>query len=241
MITLLALLALPAHAQEEATAGRLPMELGLRYRAMSVPDSIIDTWAYDETDPDEPAPVERPKVKGSTFGLEYSLVQPQTLWTFYVERFKSGVEPGYWDDVDDGEVDHEDGTWVEPSDNFGMWTLGVNTGRDFPLSSNQNPVWVSLHLSGGLGVGIVTGELTQWVVGFDRATVTVNDPSCLPQSPAYERYTTCGDDGTVRVPGVLPVIDGNLGLKLNFPYGYLRLEGGLHDMAYWGVAAGGHF
>lgn len=240
MHTLILLLAHPSFAQD-APAGRVPMELGLRFRSMSVPDSIVDVWAYDETDPDEPPPVERPKVKGSAFGLEYSLVQPQTLWTFYFERFKSGVEDGYWDDVDDGEIDHYDGYWIAPTDNFGMFNLGVNTGRDFPLSSNQNPVFVSLHLSGGLGIGIVTGELTQWVVGNDTATVTVNDPDCLPASPAYERYETCGDDGSVRIPGVLPLIDGNLGLKLNFPYGYVRLEGGLHDMFYWGASAGGHF
>ncbi len=239
MQALIALLSLSALAQE-APEGRVPMELGLRFRGLGVPDGIIDTWAYSEDDPDEPAPSPRPEVRGTAFGLEYSLVEPNTLWTFYLERVKARVEDGYWDDVDDGsDVDHDDGYWISPSDDFGMWALGVNTGRDFPLSSNQKPVWLGLHLSGGLGVGLVTGELTQWVA-FDSADVTVADPTCGVDEPAYNR-TDCADDGTVRVPKVLPLIDGNLGLKLSFPYGYVRLEGGLHDMLYWGVSGGGHF
>lgn len=238
---LLTLTALPAHAEDQPPSGRPPMQLGLRYRALSVPDGVIDAWAYDEDDPDEPAPVERPKVHASAIGLEYSLVPPDSRWTFYVERLNNGTAAGYWDDVDDGEVDHLDGEWIAPSENFGLWTVGVNTGRDFALTDAAKPTWLALGLSGGLGISFVTGELTRWRVGYDYATEEVQDVDCLPTSPAFERYATCGDDGQVRIPSVVPMIDGNLGLIVNFPYGYIRLEGGLHDMLYWGVAGGGRF
>lgn len=239
MSLLLALLPL-AFAQENTDKGRVPMEVGLRVRGLSVPDSIVDSWAYSEDDAD-PAPLPRPKVRGMAFGLEYALVQPQTTWIFYLERFSNRTEAGYWDDVDDGEIDHDDGRWIDPSDNFGLIDLGVNTGRDFPVTNHDKPVWLAVSLSGGLGVGFLTGELAEWLPGQNLTDDTVLEPDCLPDSVAYDRYGACGDDGSVRIPKVLPLIDGNLGLKLNFPYGYLRLEGGLHDAAYWGVAGGGHF
>lgn len=242
MFPLLFALVCPSSAQEAAPKGRVPMEVGLRYRGMKVPEGILDIWAYDENDPQEPAPAERPQARAMAFGLEYSLRMPDSIWTFYVERVVSRTGAGYWDDVDDeGAIDHLDGQWIVPSDDFGAVAFGADTARAFAVTNRDKPVWLGIDVGGGLGLAVVTGELTRWVVGYNLATVDVLDPTCLPDAPAYERVGSCGDDGTVRIPSVVPMVDINVGAKLNFPYGYVRLEGGLHDMLYWGVAGGGRF
>ena len=237
-LPLLALALSTSFAADDAPAGRPPMEVGLRYRGMSVPDGVLDAWSYDIDDSD-PAPVDRPQVRGRAIGLEYSLVQPAGTWTFYVEQIKNLTQPGYWDDVDDGEIDHLDGQWIDGSD-VAIYALGASTAKEIPISDNKNPAYVSFTAGGGLGIGLVTGSLQRWYPGFNLTDETVVDAACQPDSPAYER-TDCTTDGEVRVPTVVPMVDINLGLKLNFPYGYLRLEGGVHDMLYWGAALGGHF
>ena len=57
------------------------------------------------------------------------------------------------------------------------------------------------------------------------------------------RKDTCTPDTeSATILKALPVIDLTLGLKLNLgPHAAVRLEGGIHDALYWGVAAGGPF
>lgn len=239
-LPLLALAFSAGLAADDAPAGRPPMEVGLRYRSLSVPDGVVDAWAYDNDDAD-PAPVDRPKVRARAIGLEYSLVQPAGTWTFYVEQIKNLTAPGYWDDVDDGEIDHDDGQWIDGSD-LAIYGLGASTAKEIPISSNKNPAYVSFTAGGGLGIGLVTGSLQRWYPSQSITDETVID-NCVDDQDgvaAYDR-TGCESDGEVRIPTVVPLVDINLGLKLNFPYGYLRLEGGVHDMLYWGAALGGHF
>ena len=223
----------PADAQSRASM----MEVNMRTRYLMVPDSLLDVWFYDNDDPGANS-FKRPKVRAYTLGVEY-VIKPRPMnWIIYVEYLGSQTAPGYWDDVDDGIADHDDGDWVEAS-GFGGWFVGGNYAHEIPISPIENDVWVSLLMGGGLGIGFVKGDLLEWNPGSDPQNA---DPDCEPDAPAYLRYDKCQVDGVKSVPGVLPMIDLSLGFRVNFAdRANIRIEGGIHDMIYFGSAIGGVF
>ncbi len=218
-----------------ANAADVPMQVGARGRYMSIPGSFLNPYLFDR----DVAP--RPKIRAYAAGLEYTLANPTTQWTFYAERISFMVDEGYWDDVEEP-ADHIDGEWIVPSQGFGLVAVGANAGKDIPITDTEKDVWVDFHVSGGLGLGIVTGDLTRWRAGDNYTEDPVIDVECLPDDPAYVRKDSCANDGTVKAPPVVPLLDLNLGFQFHFTENvYLRIEGGLHDMVYGGGALGGRF
>lgn len=221
-----------------AQAGANPMEVGLRGRYMTMPASILNPWLFP--DAGEPGS-DRPKTAAWAAGAEFTLANPATQWTFYLERIQFLMGDGFWDDVEDP-ADHLDGYWIEPTGAFGMIALGANAGKEVRITNEDKKVWLGFVVNGGLGLGITTGNLVHWRAGDSLISDPVADATCLPDSPAYDRHDDCGDDGNLNLPPVLPLLDLNLGLKLNFAeHGYVRLEGSFHDMFAFGGAAGGRF
>ena len=212
------------------------MELNARVRWLSVPRSVLDIWYFNEKDPGA-NPFPRPRTSGFAVGAEYGIVKAPTNWIFYLEYMSNLTDEGYWDDVEDP-GDHEDGDWVR-FDNFGIVAVGVNYGHEVMLTHAESDLGFSLVVGGGIGVGFVTGQLTQWHAGSNE---TNTDPGCLPGSAAYERYDTCTADGKKRLPSVLPIVDITLAAKIRFAErAHIRIEGGLHDMLYAGGAVGTSF
>ena len=90
-----------------------------------------------------------------------------------------------------------------------------------------------------MGLGVVTGSLDQWHPGSNSSVL---DTDCLSNSAAYLRYESCENDGAKRIPGVLPIIDLTASTRLNFAdRATIRFDFGLHDLIYYGFAAGGVF
>ena len=89
--------------------------------------------------------------------------------------------------------------------------------------------------SAGLGAGIVSGQLQTWHPGVNE-TIT---NQCLRDAPAYEREGSCPDDGSVRLPGLLPILDLTMSTWVNFSErASARLDVGLHNLFYVGTAFG---
>lgn len=207
------------------------MELNFRARYVSVPDSVVDLGYFNENDPGA-NPLARPKMRGYAVGVEYVLKPHPSNWIFYGEYIGNTMKEGYWDDIEEP-AQHDDGDWIQPN-GFGMVVLGANYAHEIEAAN-----WVSFLIGGGLGLGIITGELTQWNGGGDTDNT---EPDCLPSSAAYERRYACADDGAKRFPGVLPMVDITAGVRFNFgDSANLRIEGGLHDMLYVGTAFGVSF
>jgi len=230
-----------ASAEEEppgtTTRRAAKMETNFRYRSLTVPDSVLDIWYFDEDDAGA-NPYKRPSIRAYVVGLEYVLKPEPVNWIFYVEWMGNQIDEGYWDDVEDGNVNHDDGNWVKP-DGFGAILLGANGGRELPVTNPDADVWMSLMLGGGLGVAFMTGELIEWNPGGDPENT---DVGCLPEAAAYDRYSACAADSNTRVPGVLPVLDLQASVKVNFAdRAHIRLEGGLHNLLYVGTAVGATF
>jgi hypothetical protein len=203
---------------------------------MSVPNAVMDVWFFDSDD-EGANPLDRPKLRMYALGVEYVLKPRPTNWIFYYEYAGSLIEEGYWDDVEEpGE--HDDGDWIR-ADGFGMHSLGANYAHEIALTSEEKNVWLSMMFSAGLGVGFLTGKITQWHPGSNPANT---DPNCLSDAPAYQRYQSCPSDGEKRLPGVIPVLDIGASARVNFAErANLRLDVGLHDMFYAGGAVGAVF
>jgi hypothetical protein len=151
-----------------------------------------------------------------------------------VEYALNGVKEGYWDDVEDPPNPY-DGSWLKP-ERLGMVLLGADGA--YEVHANK---WWSWLFGGGLGIGIVTGQMTEWEPGeTDGSNEHDNlDADCGTTEPAYERATHCGDDGPMKFPSVLPVIDINVATRFQISdRATIRLEGGLHDMFYGGMTVG---
>ena len=208
------------------------METNFRVRYLSVPNSVMDIWFFD-SDEEGANPFERPKIRMYTFGVEYVLKPRPMNWIFYYEYIGSGIREGYWDDAEEP-ADHDDGDWIKPS-GFGMHALGANYAHEIDVSDPERAVWVSMLFSAGLGAGIVSGQLQTWHPGGNE-TIT---NQCLRDAPAYERKDSCPDDGSVRLPGLLPILDLTMSARVNFSErATARLDVGLHNLFYVGTSFG---
>jgi hypothetical protein len=226
-----------------ATAGPVPLvgnvrpfrlEFGFRGRYMSVPDSILDFWYFDQDgDEADPSPLPRPRVRGYALGAEFVLRKNPSNWIFYGEYGGNLLEGGYWDDIEEPAA-HDDGDYIV-AEGFGIVIFGANYAHEITATP-----WLGFQFGGGLGVAFATGHLTQWNHGSDTGNT---DPDCYPQSAAYERYEQgCAADGDKRVPTVVPMVDINASARFNFTErAHLRIEGGLHDLLYAGMAVGAVF
>lgn len=196
------------------------MEVGFRGRYLFFPNDILDIW-YERHEGGEGAVPERPTVSAYTLGLEFVLKNDQANGIFYVEYLAPRMEPGYWDDAD-REPDTGDGSWIEPQ-KFGVVLIGANYGYELHATP-----WLSFLFGAGLGAGIVTGQMVEWVPGDpEDATMCGND------KPAYLRAEdpNCDYDNVLGVPKVVPVIDVNIGPRFNIKdRASIRLEGGLHAL-----------
>jgi len=206
-------------------------EVNVRTRYLSVPNSILDIWFFDN-DSDGANPYARPKVRAYTAGLEFVIKKEPANWTVYFEYLGNLMNEGYWDDVEKPAA-HEDGDWVRP-DGLGMLVLGGNYGHSVKATE-----WWSFVFGGGVGLGVMLGDLTTWGPGSSEAN---RNGACLPESPAYIRKDTCAEDGSKKIPAVLPVVDITMSSRFHFgDQATLRLDAGVHNMLYLGTAFGAVF
>jgi len=218
-----------------AQAGdRVPMSAGLRSRSLTVPDGILNTWYFTA---DEGALQERPHLGARVYGVEFSLEPAPTVYTFYLEYLGVRAEDGYWDDRDSPPV-HDDGDWLA-NDGLGAVVLGANFGHEVTLSSQDKTAWLGLLVGGGLGAGLSVGRAEQWKAG---PAVTTDPARCGALETAIDRKDHCDPDENPGLWPVVPMVDISVALRLHVAdRAYLRLEGGLHDTLYGGLAAGGSF
>ncbi|RME23502.1 MAG: hypothetical protein D6798_13395 [Deltaproteobacteria bacterium] len=215
------------------------IQINPRARYLTLPDSFLDPWAYDIDDPGA-NPYKRPSIRGWGFGVEVVLDHDGPNTMFWAEYIHPTIQEGYWDDVDDAFVDHEDGEWLKP-DGLGAAAFGVTYLHDIvlvPTGPDGGAVGFSLVLGAGLGIMPWGGSIEYWQAGGNPDNA---DVSCGPTEPAYERKDHCIADGDKleRLFPVWPVVDFPIGVRFDFSdHAQLRIDGGIHGVLYLGAAAG---
>lgn len=208
----------PAAAPSGKTRDYL-MEVGFRGRYLFFPNDILDIW-YERHDGAGDTIPERPSISAYTLGLEFVVKNDQANGIFYVEYLAPQFDAGYFDDAD-REPEEGDGSWIEAR-KFGLVLIGANYGYELHATP-----WLSFLFGAGLGAGIVTGGIVEWIPGDP------NDAAmCGSGSPAYERVADgCDYDNELDIPPVIPVVDVNIGPRFNIKdRASIRLEGGLHSL-----------
>ena len=153
-------------------------------------------------------------------------------WIFYFEYIGNLMAEGYWDDVEKPAA-HDDGDWVRP-DGLGILAIGANYGHEVYALD-----WWSFIFGGGAGLGVMLGDLTTWSPGTSADNA---EEGCFTESPAYTRKELCAEDGTKRIPSVVPVVDVTASTRFHFgDQANLRIDVGLHNMLYMGTAFGAVF
>jgi hypothetical protein len=212
------------------------MEVGFRGKYMTLPDAIMNIWFHSAKDEGWAYTSDRPKAHAYSLGLEFivkSKERPESRGgangIFYVDWVANLTDEGYWDDVEEP-PNFLDGDYLVPSKGFGMVIIGADYAYELHMvktAQTKGKFGLSMLVGFGLGVAVFTGYIDEWSPGEDGRT-------------SYEQYEA-GDppEGKKRIPPVLPVVDINLALRMNFANRFtLRFEGGLHDMIYFGGSAG---
>lgn len=223
----------PVPAATEPTADATPRRgVNARYRYLWLPRAVLNPWYYGT----EETRLPRPNASAHVVGAEFVIEPMPTTFSFWAETWLVQLDEGYWDDIESPE-DHLDGDWIRP-EGVGMFALGANFGHEWVVTPDTHDAWLGFAVGGGLGLGIPWGTFMRWQPGWATEPLT----SCQPTMPSEVRQLTCEPDQESKAPPVLPVIDLTIALKLHvLERGLLRLEGGLHNVPFVGVAAGGEF
>lgn len=243
MLTLTLLAALPlAAAQEDDTPLRVTrerperetqMEVGFRFKRVTVPRGLLDIWYHDEDTAGWPLPgEERPFINGYAYGMEWGFKKRTTNAQVWVDWIDSNMPTGYWDDREEP-PNTLDGDYIRPAGNLGIFAFGADVAYEVDmvrLDMTKGAFGMSFLVGGGLGLGALIGKLDEW-------SEDENDV------PAYVQFQN-GDPPTSekKVPRFYPMVDVNLALRFNFgDRVILRLEGGLHTLLYYGATLGFRF
>lgn len=221
----------------------LKLELGFRVRSLSVPSGMLDIWYSDSDIPGWPLQGEgRPKVQGVSYGLQWTFNMDNDQGIVYVDWVDANMAAGYWDDIEEP-PNLQDGDYVVPTRNFGMLVIGGNYGRAYPMvkmSRTRGIFGMDFEVGGGLGVGVIVGQMNKWKEGENDTPAYVRFQA--GEDPTAAVFPDSGLGNDVRRSRVYPMVDFNLGLKLNFGNRVvLRLEGGLHTMLFYGASLGFRF
>ena len=212
-----------------AGSGASERSLSARYRYVALPSGVLNPWYF----PSDETRLARPSIQGHVVGAEFEVDRPtHQRFTVWAEGWILDFPAGYWDDVEDP-ADHFDGDWLD-AQGLGMLALGGNYGQEWAVTHDDRPTWLGFGVSMGLGIGFAWGTFDQWKPGPATEPLT----TCEPDQPADVRKDLCEPDETPSPPTVLPVLDLTLAWRLHIAErGLVRLEGGLHDVPYGGIAA----
>jgi hypothetical protein len=206
------------------------MEVGVRARSMSIPNSLMDSWFFDARDEGWAWLEDRPSIRGTAVGLEFVVKGETANGIFYFEYVDSATAEGYWDDKErSGDPDHLDGDYILPHPGVGLVTLGADYAYEAHIVRTEQTdgyLGLSYLVGGGLGVGGLLGQVDRW--GPD-----------LNGNPAYKLYLDGVEPADKKIPRVYPMVDINMALRFNFgDRAVLRIEGGIHTLLYWGGTLG---
>jgi len=212
------------------TADEVQYGLGVRARSVWVPKSILQLF------------VERAAGGARNYGFGVDLTRRhgtselQLGFEYEHINIAQGVYINKGDDVSAGdEADYV----LSPHDSgkqFGWLTIEFTFLNHAEITS-----WLALRYGGGIGVGILRGEIDHYNVVCNGATNASPEPGCVPMRYQGQADYSPDPGGPTAVPyklpPVFPVVNAILGLEIK-PNSHMtiNLEGGIRTLPFAGVS-----
>jgi hypothetical protein len=225
----------PATEGDPAQPGEAPVEygIGIRARTVFVPKAILELF------------VERAAGGAQNYGFGVDLVR---------RRGSSELQLGFeFEHINVGQ-----GVWINRGEDVAM-----GDEADYvlsPGSSGNQLGWLTveftfvnhaelskifaLRYGGGIGIGVLIGELDHYNIRCVNATNSTPEPGCVP-----DRFQGMGQysEGSPVVtaydlPPVFPVVNAILGLQIRPTEALtINIEGGIRTLPFVGVSTGYFF
>lgn len=208
-------------------ADQVEFGVGLRFRNVRGPGGMVELFV-------EHAPggssnlglgVELTRRKGNAelqLGVEFEHITP-----------KEGVWIAKGDNVPQNEADYI----LDPDDTVGKKKLGWLTVEFTYFHHTPLTKQIALRFGGGLGIGIVTGELQRLdIVCNSSATNDNPEPGCVPERLGGAAVEERGPV-TYDLPPLFPVINAIAGVQFR-PINNMtvNLEGGIRTFLFFGLS-----
>jgi hypothetical protein len=235
----------PPSASDESDCAKLPNDprcrttpgdeveygVGVRARSVWVPRSVLELFVERSAGGahDYGAGVDLTRRRGSTelqLGFEYERV---------------AVGEGVWINKGDNVAAGDEADYVLSPDHsrhhLGWFTVEFTFLNHAAINS-----WLSVRYGGGIGIGILTGELDHYnIICAPSATNANPQPGCVP--PRFNgtgQYSEAGVETQVAysLPPVFPVVNAILGLQIKPTEKMtINIEGGIRTLPFVGISS----
>lgn len=219
-----------AWAEPGSPSGETPVEygVGVRFRSVWVPKSVLQLF------------IERAAggARDNGIGVDLTRRRGTTELQLGFEYEHINVGQGVWiakgDDVSAGdEADYVLGPSAS-GHQLGWFTIEFTFLNHAEITKR-----FALRYGGGIGVGILTGELDHNNIICMNATNAMPEPGCVPTRFGGSGMYTEGTETQVAysLPPVFPVVNAILGLEIKpTDHVTINLEGGIRTLPFVGAS-----
>jgi hypothetical protein len=214
-----------------AAADDVEYGVGVRLRSVWVPRSVLELF------------VERSAGGAHNYGAGFDLTRRRgtTELQLGFEYEHINVGEGVWINKGDNVAAGDEADYVLGPDHS-KHQLGWFTIEFTFLNHAEINHWLSVRYGGGIGLGIVTGELDHYnIICAMTATNANPSPGCVP--PRFNgtgQYSEAGVETQVAysLPPVFPVVNAILGLQIKpTDKMTINLEGGIRTLPFFGISS----
>ena len=219
-------------AAADPEPGETPVEfgLGVRLRSVWVPKSVLQLFL------DRAAG----GAQNYGFGVDLTRRRGSTELQLGFEYERINVGQGVWINKGDDVAAGDEADYVLGPKDSGH-QLGWFTVEFTFLNHAEITRSIAVRYGGGIGVGIVRGELDHYNIICVNATNASPEPGCVP--PRYGGQGMYSEGGTpppvkYDLPPVFPVVNAIIGLELR-PSSHMtiNIEGGIRTLPFVGVSS----
>lgn len=220
----------PPPADPAPASGEAPVEygVGIRLRSVWIPKAILEQF------------VERAAGGAQNYGFGVDLTRrrgtTELQLGFEYERVEVGQ--GVWINKGDNVAAGDEADYVlspkASGNHLGWFTIEFTFLNHAEITKS-----IAVRYGGGLGLGVVLGELDHNNIVCVNATNAMPEPGCVPPRFGGQGMYTEGQETQVAydLPPVFPVVNAIIGLEIKpTDHMTINIEGGIRTLPFAGIS-----
>ena len=213
-------------------SGEAPVEygVGIRLRSVWVPKAILELFVERAAD----------GAQNFGFGVDLTRRRGATELQLGLEYERINVGQGVWINKGDNVAAGDEADFVLSPKESGNQLSWFTIEFTFINHAEINKTF-AVRYGGGLGVGIVIGELDHYNIICSNATNSAPEPGCVPQGKFGGQGMFA--EGTLTqvaydLPPVFPVVNAIVGLEVKpTEHMTINIEGGIRTLPFVGISS----